>query len=78
MVEEACSFIDSFTAGLDRVFSYDNITIVILVLCLIYAGYWINKIVPVLISIKEALFEVRNSITILNERLDHKEYSKDV
>lgn len=80
-MKKTCDIISSLTQGIDKVFAYDNIAIAVLVLCLIYAGVWISKLLNQLFQVKDVLSQLNISIAILNERIDHhseEDHDKDV
>lgn len=60
-------------AGLDTVYTYDNIAIVVLMVCLMFSGCFNIMLVGVVFKIKDTLASLANAIVILNERLKHHE-----
>lgn len=76
-MEELCNISKGLSDGIGHLLTYDNITICILVFIVFYAGYWINKLLAHVFAVKDALQDVRLTISVLNERLDHHKEDKD-
>ena len=61
----------SLNTGVDRVLEYDNIAIVVLMVMVLFEGVLIVTLLRGLLKTKDVLFNLAQSITILNERLSH-------
>lgn len=58
-------------SGIEKVFNYDNIAIVVLMVCLIFSFGLNIFLVKGLLKMKDVFYQLSLSINTLNERIGH-------
>lgn len=62
--------INATTSGIDHVFNYDNIAIVVLMLVAVFEAFLVGVLLRGLLKTKDVLNNLTTLITILTERLN--------
>lgn len=59
------------TGGMERIWASDDIAIVVLFMCLVFAAGLIVFLLRHIFGTKDVLASIQTSLTLLNEKLDH-------